>query len=33
MTVKHGFLAGLVVAVCLKTDYKLANSYFYDYYD
>ena len=33
MTVKHGFLAALVVAVRLETDYKLVNSYFYGYSD
>jgi hypothetical protein len=33
MTVKHGFLAALVVEVRLKTDYKLVNSYFSDYSD
>ena len=33
MTAKHGFPAALVVAVRLKTDYKLVNSYFYDYSD
>ena len=31
MTVKHGFLAALVVAVRLKTDYKRVNSNFYEY--
>ena len=33
MTVKHGFLAVLVVEVRFKTDYKLVNSYFSDYSD
>ena len=31
MTVKHGFLTALVVAVRFKTNYELINSYFYDY--
>ncbi len=32
-TERLGFLTALVVAVRLKTDYEMANSYFYEYSD